>query len=98
MTLAKNSLLLKIFIVMAAVLGLAFTLFYAFSTPYLASTLGISTYAAKKAIDLISAASSIYAIIGLIAAIAGGGGIGIGILFTAKALIKKFGKKYAAAW
>ncbi|MFD2696119.1 uberolysin/carnocyclin family circular bacteriocin [Sporolactobacillus shoreicorticis] len=83
---------------MVAVLGLAFTLFHGFNTPYLASTLGISSYAAKKAIDIISTASSIYAIIGLIAAIVGGGGIGVGILFTAKALIKKFGKKYAAAW
>lgn len=64
-----------------------------FTTPNLASTLGISSYAAKKAIDIISAAGNVVAIIGLIGAVTGAG-----LVFTAKTMIKKYGKKYAAAW
>lgn len=69
-----------------------------FTTPNLASTLGISSYAAKKAIDIISAAGNVVAIIGLIGAVTGAGAIGAGLVFTAKTMIKKYGKKYAAAW
>lgn len=65
---------------------------------HLVSTLGVSSYAAKKIINIISTASTIWSIIGIVGAIIGSGGIGVGVLFTAKALIKKYGKKYAAAW
>ncbi|MER2226932.1 MAG: uberolysin/carnocyclin family circular bacteriocin [Carnobacterium sp.] len=80
------------------VLATVFTAGFFFVSPDLTSTLGLSTYAAKKVIDIISAASSVAAVVGIIAAVVGGGGIGVGILATAKALVKKYGKKYAAAW
>ncbi|AVQ37122.1 circular bacteriocin, circularin A/uberolysin family [Staphylococcus kloosii] len=60
-------------------------------------TLGVSSYAARRAIDII-AAVNVAAIVGLIGAVTGAGVIGAGILFTAKRLIKRFGKKYAASW
>ncbi|WP_233432458.1 uberolysin/carnocyclin family circular bacteriocin [Staphylococcus kloosii] len=44
------------------------------------------------------AAVNVAAIVGLIGAVTGAGVIGAGILFTAKRLIKRFGKKYAASW
>lgn len=68
------------------------------ATADLTANLPITPYAAKKVIDIISAASNIYAVIGIVAAVAGGGVLGIGVLFTAKALAKKFGNAYAAAW
>ncbi|QQD81308.1 uberolysin/carnocyclin family circular bacteriocin [Bacillus siamensis] len=64
----------------------------------LASTLGISTAAAKKAIDIIDAASTIASIISLIGIVTGAGAISYAIVATAKTMIKKYGKKYAAAW
>lgn len=75
-----------------------FTGAFLFVAPDLTSTLGISAYAAKKVIDIISAASSVAAVVGIIAAVVGGGGIGVAVLSTAKALVKKYGKAYAAAW
>ncbi|AZR80800.1 uberolysin/carnocyclin family circular bacteriocin [Bacillus cereus] len=62
------------------------------------STLGISGYAAKKAVDIISAAGDLYAIIGLLGVVTGVGAIGYGIVVTAKTLAKKYGKAYAASW
>ncbi|MDO4605292.1 MAG: uberolysin/carnocyclin family circular bacteriocin [Helcococcus sp.] len=64
----------------------------------LTSTLGISAYAAKKIIDIISTASTIWSIVGIVAAVVGTGAIGVGILATAKTLVKKYGKAWAAAW
>ncbi|WP_208559379.1 uberolysin/carnocyclin family circular bacteriocin [Marinilactibacillus kalidii] len=83
----------KTFILTAVLMGMFF-----FVAPELTSTLGISAYASKKIIDIISAASSVAAVVGIIAAVVGGGGIGVGILATAKALVKRYGKAYAAAW
>lgn len=80
------------------VVSILYSLFLVLATPNLASTLGISSYAAKKAIDIIAAAGDVAAIVGLIAAITGAGAIGTGILWTAKSLIKKYGKGYAASW
>ncbi|NBA57064.1 uberolysin/carnocyclin family circular bacteriocin [Enterococcus hirae] len=82
-------------------MGLAFVLVVfaiGFTQPYLTSTLGISQHAAKKVIDIISGASSIAAVVGIIAAVIGGGGIGVAILASAKAIAKKYGKGYAAVW
>ncbi|EGO2662342.1 circular bacteriocin, circularin A/uberolysin family [Enterococcus faecalis] len=82
-------------------MGVAFVLVafaISLTQPHLTSTLGISAYAAKKVIDIISAASSVAAVVGIIAAVVGGGGIGVAVLATAKALVKKYGKAYAAAW
>ncbi len=67
-------------------------------TMELTSMLGISGYAAKKIIDIIAAAGTIWSIVGIVTAVAGTGGVGVGILFTARALVKKFGKRYAAMW
>lgn len=69
-----------------------------FQTADLAAMLKISTHAAKKAIDIISAAGTVYAIIGIVAAVVGGGGIGVAVIAAAKALAKKYGKRYAIAW
>lgn len=64
----------------------------------LVATLGISAYASKKIIDIISTAGTIWSVVGIVATIAGSGGIGVGVLATAKFLVKKYGKKYAARW
>ncbi|GAE92418.1 hypothetical protein JCM21714_1416 [Gracilibacillus boraciitolerans JCM 21714] len=66
---------------------------------HLASTLGISAYAAKKAVDIIDAASAVVSIISLIGIVTGGAGaISYAIVATAKYMIRNYGKKYAAAW
>ncbi|MED4313538.1 uberolysin/carnocyclin family circular bacteriocin [Heyndrickxia coagulans] len=65
---------------------------------YLASNLGISTAAAKKAIDIIDTASTIASIISLIGVVTGAGAISYAVVATAKRLAKKYSKKYAAAW
>lgn len=64
----------------------------------LASTLGISSAAATKAINIIDAASTVVSIISLIGIVTGAGAISYAIVATAKTMIKKYGKKYAAAW
>ncbi len=64
----------------------------------LAANLPISGYAAKKIIDIVAGASDLWAVIGIVAVIAGAGGITIGLLATAKWLAKKYTKAYAAAW
>jgi circularin A/uberolysin family circular bacteriocin len=86
--------IVSLLVLMGIVLSFMFTL----TTPHLVSTLGLNGYAAKKIIDIISAATSIWAIIGLVAAVIGGGGIGVGILATAKWLANKYGKAYARMW
>ncbi|WP_305133161.1 uberolysin/carnocyclin family circular bacteriocin [Thomasclavelia cocleata] len=90
----KNALLFSLL----ATISIASLLFLTLTTPELASTLGVSSYAAKKAIDIIAAAGDVAAIVGLVGAVTGAGAIGAGILFTAKKLIKSYGKKYAASW
>lgn len=72
-------------------------MFFDFNESWINKTLGVSSYAARRAIDII-AAVNVAAIVGLIGAVTGAGVIGAGILFTAKRLIKRFGKKYAASW
>ncbi len=64
----------------------------------LASMLGISSAAAMKVIDIIDTVSTVATIISLVAVIIGAGVISTAIISTAKSLIKKYGKKYAAAW
>ena len=66
--------------------------------PMLTANLGISSYAAKKVIDIINTGSAVATIISIVAAVVGGGLITAGIVATAKSLIKKYGAKYAAAW
>lgn len=92
-----NSVLInkKLYMGLAFVV-VAFTI--SLTQPHLTSTLGISKYAAEKVIDIISGASNIAAVVGIIAAVVGGGGIGVALLASAKALAKKYGKVYAAAW
>lgn len=65
---------------------------------FLSSILGLNMYASKKVIDIISAAGSVWAVVGIVAAVVGGGGIGVAILASAKALARKYGKGAAAAW
>lgn len=66
--------------------------------PMLTANLGISSYAAKKVIDIINTGSAVATIIALVTTVVGGGLITAGIVATAKSLIKKYGAKYAAAW
>ncbi|MBF0700260.1 uberolysin/carnocyclin family circular bacteriocin [Streptococcus danieliae] len=71
---------------------------HVFSIVNLTTTLGINTYAAKRVIDIVSTAGTVYAVVGIVAAVVGGGGIGVAILASAKALAQKYGKAAAAAW
>ncbi|RBP35551.1 uberolysin/carnocyclin family circular bacteriocin [Garciella nitratireducens] len=80
------------------VLSAVAVLTLAFASVNLASMLGISTVAAKKVIDIIDTASTVATIISLIGVIVGVGGITAGLVTTAKAMIKKYGKKYATMW
>ncbi|WP_419155043.1 uberolysin/carnocyclin family circular bacteriocin [Weissella minor] len=65
------------------------------SSPYLAAQFGISTYAAKKVIDIASGAGSVWAVIAIVG---GSAGWGAALLAAAKVLIKRYGKKAAATW
>lgn len=67
-------------------------------SPSLASMLGISSYAAKKCIDIISTVSDIATIISLCAAVIGAGLVTTAIVAVAKKMIVKYGKTYATAW
>lgn len=67
-------------------------------TPMIISTLGISSYAAKKVIDILAAAGTVWSVVGIIGAVVGGGGIGVAILESAKWMIKRYGKQAAIAW
>ncbi len=80
------------------VLTVAGLLCLSFSGVGLASMLGISSAAALKVIDIIDTVSTIATIISLVAVIVGAGAISTAIIATAKKMIKKYGKKYAAAW
>lgn len=64
----------------------------------LASMLGISSAAAIKVINIIDTVSSVATILSLIATIVGAGVVSTAIVATAKKMIAKYGKKYAAAW
>ncbi|HDH4185525.1 TPA: uberolysin/carnocyclin family circular bacteriocin [Staphylococcus aureus] len=90
----RNTLIFSLLVT----ISIAALLFLTLTTPELTSTLGVSTFAAKRAIDIIAAAGNVAAIVGLVGAVTGAGIIGAGILFTAKKLIKHYGKGYAAAW
>jgi circularin A/uberolysin family circular bacteriocin len=65
-------------------------IFLILTTPELANTLGESSYAARRAIDIIAATGNVIAIVGLIGAVTGA--IGVDILFTVKRLVRTFGK------
>lgn len=67
-------------------------------TMRLASMLGINQSVAIKVIDILLTAGDIWSVIGIITVITGAGAIGYGILVTAKALAKKYGRTYAAMW
>ncbi|NQO19229.1 circular bacteriocin, circularin A/uberolysin family [Streptococcus suis] len=86
----------KLMFLAPTALAMATVPFY--QSAQLASTLGINAYAAKKVIDIVSAAGTVYAVVGVVAAIVGGGGIGVALLASAKALAKRYGKSAAAAW
>lgn len=92
----KTSYKLNGFVVGAAV-ALCACLAVSIQPAFLSSTLGLNIYAAKKVIDIISAAGSIWAVVGIVAAVIGGG-IGVAVLASAKALAKRYGKAAAAAW
>jgi circularin A/uberolysin family circular bacteriocin len=64
----------------------------------LATMLGITTKAASKIINVIDAVSTVAMIISLVTAIVGAGVVTEVIVATAKKMVKKYGKKYAAAW
>lgn len=68
------------------------------SSAGLVTMLGISKTAADKVIDIIDAGSTVATIISIAASVVGTGVITAGVIATAKSLIKKYGKKYAAAW
>ncbi len=86
----------KLMFLAPAALAAAAIPFY--QSAQLASTLGIGTYAARRVIDIVSAAGTVYAVIGIIAAVVGGGGIGVALVATAKALVKRYGRAFATAW
>lgn len=62
------------------------------ASPDLAANLGISTYTARRAIDLI------FSFWGMAAAVALTGGWTAGILVVAKQLALRYGRAWAAAW
>ena len=88
----KNLLMMSVFF-----LALVVMFSVLLHVPNLVSTLGISSYAAKRVIDIVSTAGNVAAVVGIVAAVIGGGGIGVGILYTAKRLVAKYGARYAAA-
>ena len=66
---------------------------------HLAGMFGLSFGAAQRIINVILTAWSIWAAIAAIVAITGGAGIiGVGIIASAKAIAKRYGARYAAAW
>ena len=81
-----------------SLLAVAGLLCLSFSGVGLASMLGISSAAALKVIDIIDTVSTIATIISLVAVIVGAGAVSTAIVAAAKKMIKKYGKKYAAAW
>ncbi|HEW9368711.1 TPA: uberolysin/carnocyclin family circular bacteriocin [Streptococcus pneumoniae] len=68
------------------------------SFPMLAGTLGISTKAAATVVNLISAYSTVTAVISIVGAITGVGFIGSGIAATVLYILKKKGAAKAALW
>lgn len=93
----KTNYKLNVFVIGAAV-ALCACLAVSVQPAFLSSTLGLNIYASKKVIDIISAAGSIWAVVGIVASVIGGGGIGVAILASAKALAQRYGKAAAAAW
>lgn len=89
----SKSRLVVVAMVLAAVSAVA--AIASISAPYLAAQFGISSYAAKKVIDIASGAGSVWAIVAIVG---GSAGWGAAILAAAKVLIKRYGTKAAAAW
>jgi len=95
LTLRKKNLLMTVILV----IGITMVAFGAVMVaPNLISTLGISSYAATKIIDIVATAGSVYSIIGIVAAVIGSAGFGVALLVTARSLIKTYGKQFAKAW
>lgn len=64
----------------------------------LASMLGVSTVVATRIINIIDTASTVAMIISLISVIVGAGVVSTALVATAKKMISKYGKKFAAMW
>jgi len=64
----------------------------------LVANLGISAYAAQKAIDIIVTFSDIALILSLLASVFGAGIFTAGLVAVAKRLALRYGKEYAVAW
>jgi circularin A/uberolysin family circular bacteriocin len=86
----KNMLM----VVAGLLVGSALLIFFE-NVPFLASQFGISSYAAKKIINIASGAGSVWAVIAVVGGSAGWGAV---VLAAGKALLKKYGKAAAAAW
>lgn len=93
MTILNNKKTAAYFLVIA----IAF-LFLTISLPNLAANLGISTAVATKIINIIDTYSNIATIVSLIGVILGYGVVSTALVATAKKLISKYGKGYAATW
>lgn len=52
----------------------------------------------RKSLILFQQQEASRAVVGIVAAVIGGGGIGVAILASAKALAQRYGKAAAAAW
>ncbi|MDP7981440.1 uberolysin/carnocyclin family circular bacteriocin [Bacillus sp. WLY-B-L8] len=68
------------------------------SAPHIAGTLGVSTGTANQVVTLIDQYQTATAIVSIVGAITGVGGITAGIVSTVLFLLKKKGKAKAAAW
>lgn len=68
------------------------------TTPYIAGALGLSTGTATQVVSLISAYQTAAAIVSIVGALTGVGGITSGIVATVLFLLKKQGKAKAALW
>lgn len=95
MTTSKQDSKFYMVAVFTAFVTLSILALYLMMPTNLAAQFGISTYAAKKVINIVSGAGSIWAII---AVVGGSAGWGAALLAVAKALLKKFGKVAAASW
>ncbi|MEC1966740.1 uberolysin/carnocyclin family circular bacteriocin [Bacillus cereus] len=89
----KNYALLSVTLMVVS-LGL----FMLSSAPHIAGTLGISTATATQVVSLIDKYQTATAIVSIVGAMTGVGGITSGIVATVLFLLKKKGKAKAAAW
>ena len=62
------------------------------------SMLGVSAYAAKKVIDIVSKLSTAAAVISIIATVVASGGVGVVFVAATKSMLKRYAKKVVIAW